>query len=95
MHLVSLSYCRELTPERRKNATLMKRKQKGEKYIHILLKQARLTGHSTTLEYIRFQDFLDSMGLILNSILGHSTILCLKKEAVGLWVKDVLCNQLI
>ena len=27
-------------------------------------------------------DFLNSIGLTLNSIQGHSTILCLKKEAV-------------
>ena len=31
-----------------------------------------------------FQDFLNSMSLILNSIPGHSTTLCLKKEAVEL-----------
>ena len=31
-----------------------------------------------------FQDFLNSMDLILNLIQGHSTILCLEKEAVGL-----------
>ena len=30
-------------------------------------KQARLTGHSTTLEQKRFQNFLNSMGFILNS----------------------------
>ena len=47
------------------------------------------------LEQKRFQDFLDSMGLIVNLIRGHSTILCLKKEAVGLWVKEILYNQLI
>ena len=34
------------------------------------------------------------MGLILNSIQGHSTILCLKKEALGLLVKEIMCNQL-
>ena len=33
-------------------------------------------------------------GLILDSIQGHSTILCLKKEAVGLWVEEIICNQL-
>ena len=32
----------------------------------------------------RFQDFLNSMGLISNLIQGHSTIVCLKKETVGL-----------
>ena len=32
---------------------------------------------------------LKSMGLILNSIQGHSTILCLKKEAVGFSVKEI------
>lgn len=32
----------------------------------------------------RFQDFLHSMDLILNTILGDSTILWLKKEAVAL-----------
>ena len=44
------------------------------------LKQASLSGHPKTLEYKRFQDFLNSMGLILNLIQGHSTILSLKKE---------------
>ena len=29
------------------------------------------------------------MGLNLNSIQGHSTILCLKKEAVGFSVKEI------
>ena len=48
------------------------------------LKQASLTGRPTTLESKRFQDFLKSVGLVLNSIQGRSTILCLKKEAVGL-----------
>ena len=33
---------------------------------------SKLTGHPTTLEYKRFQDFLKSMGLILNSIQGNS-----------------------
>ena len=32
----------------------------------------------------KFQDFLNSIGLILNSIQGHSSVLCLKKETVGL-----------
>ena len=32
----------------------------------------------------QFQDSLNSIGLILNLIQGHSTILCLKKEVVGL-----------
>ena len=31
----------------------------------------------------RFQDFLNSMGLISNSIQGLLTVLCLKKEALG------------
>ena len=48
------------------------------------LKQASLTGRPTTLESKRFQDFLKSVGLVLNSIQGLSAILCLKKEAVGL-----------
>ena len=35
------------------------------------------------------------MGLILNSIQGHLTILCLKKEAVGLEVKEIIhCSKL-
>ena len=34
------------------------------------------------------------MGLILNLIQDHSTILCLKKEAVRLWVKEIIFNQL-
>ena len=42
------------------------------------IKQGNLTGHPTTLEEKRFQDFLNSMDLILNSIQGHSTILSLK-----------------
>ena len=46
--------------------------------------EASLTGRPTTIEQKRFQDFLNSMGLILNSIQGYSTNLCLKKEAVGL-----------
>ena len=59
------------------------------------LKQESLTQRLTPLEQKRFQDFLNSVGLILNSIQGHSAILCLKKEAVGLQVKEILCNQLI
>ena len=47
-------------------------------------KEASLTGQSTTLEKKRFQDFLNSMDPTLNSIQGHSAILYLKKEAVGL-----------
>ena len=47
-----------------------------------LLKQSSLTGRPTALEKKKFQDFLNSMGLILNSIQGHSAILCLKKKAV-------------
>ena len=43
----------------------------------------------------RFQGFLNSMDLILNLIQGQSTILCLKKEAMWLQVKEILCNQLI
>ena len=46
--------------------------------------QASLTGRPTTLEYKKFQDFLESMGLILNLIQGHSTILYLKRETVRL-----------
>ena len=56
-------------------------------------KQASLNGRPTTLEI--FQKFLNNVDLIFNSFQGHSTILCLKKEAVGLWVKQILCNQLI
>ena len=41
-------------------------------------------GRSTTLEQKRLQEFLNSMGLNLNSIQGHLTVLCLKKVAVGL-----------
>ena len=48
------------------------------------MKQVNLTGRSTTLEQKRFQNFLNSMGHILNSIQGHLTILCLNEEAVGL-----------
>ena len=36
------------------------------------------------LDEKRFQDFLNSMGLVLNSIQGHLTIIFLKKEAVDL-----------
>ena len=32
----------------------------------------------------KIQDFLNNMGLISNSIQGHLSVLCLKKEAVGL-----------
>ena len=53
------------------------------------IKQVSLTEHSTPLEQKRFKDFLKSMGLNLNSIQGHSTILCLKKEAVGFSVKEI------
>ena len=59
------------------------------------MKQASLTGRPTTLEYKRFQAFLNSMGLILNFIQGHSTVLCQKKEAAGLQEKETLCNQLL
>ena len=46
------------------------------------IKQTSLSGLPTTLELKKFQDFLNSMGLILNSIQGHSTtILCLRKGA--------------
>ena len=48
------------------------------------MKEASFTGRSTILEQKRFQDFLNSMDLNLNSIKVHSTILSLKKEAVGL-----------
>ena len=35
------------------------------------------------------------MGLILNSIQGHLTIPCLKKEAVGFEVKEIIhCSKL-
>ena len=43
-------------------------------------KQTSLTGRQTTIEQKRFLDFLNNMDLILNSIQGHSAILCLKKE---------------
>ena len=46
-------------------------------------KKASLTGRPT-LEQQRLQEFLNSMGLILSSIQGHSTILCLKNEGVEL-----------
>ena len=36
-----------------------------------------------TLELKIVQDFLNGMSLILNSVQGHSAILCLKKEEVG------------
>ena len=45
--------------------------------------QTSLTGRPTTLELKKYQEFMNSMGLILNSIQGHSTIY-LKKEVVGL-----------
>ena len=54
----------------------------GTKEDHI--KQSRLTRCSTTLKQKRFQNFFNSIGLILNSIKGHLTVLNLKKEAVGL-----------
>ena len=41
-------------------------------------------GRSTTLEQKRLQEFLNIMGLNLNSIQSHLTVLCLKKVAVGL-----------
>ena len=44
---------------------------------------------------VALQDFLKNMGLILNLIQGHLTILRLKKEAVWLQVKEIICNQLI
>ena len=47
-------------------------------------KQASLTGRQTTIEQKRFLDFLNSMDLILNSIQGHSAILCRKREAMWL-----------
>ena len=59
----------------------------------IFLKQKSLAGRPTTLEQKRFQDFLNNMGLILNWIQDHSAILCLKKELVELWMKEI-CNQL-
>ena len=45
--------------------------------------QESWTGRSASLKYKRFQDILNSMGLILNLILGHSAILCLKKGRSG------------
>ena len=36
------------------------------------IKQTSLSGRPTTLELKKFQDFLNSMGLILNSIQGQS-----------------------
>ena len=48
-----------------------------------MMKQS-LTGRQTTIEQKRFLDFLNSMDLILNSIQGHSAILCLKREAMWL-----------
>ena len=49
----------------------------------------------TTSEWKRFQDFFNNMDLILNSIQGNSAILYLKMEAVGLWMKEILRNQLM
>ena len=49
-----------------------------------LYKKTSLTGRPTILEQKRLQSLLNSMGLIYNSTQAHSSILCLKKEAVGL-----------
>ena len=50
---------------------------------NLKIKLERLTGRPTISKYKKFQDLLNSVGLILNSIRGHSTVLCLNKEIVG------------
>ena len=39
--------------------------------------------------------FLEWHGPHLNSIQSRSTTVCLQNEAVVLWMKEILCNQLI
>ena len=39
----------------------------------------------------KIQDFLNNIGLILNSIKSHQTILC-QEGSSGVLVKEILCN---
>ena len=51
---------------------------------HVLATLLETSKLDWTLDDVRIERTLNSMGRILNSIQGHSTVLCLKKEAVWL-----------
>ena len=51
---------------------------------HVLATLLETSKFDWTLDDVRIERTLNSMGRILNSIQGHSTVLCLKKEAVWL-----------
>ena len=59
------------------------RKKNNNNFITLSKNHHIFTSFNLTLQQKRFQDFLNSMDLILNLIQGHSTSLFLKKEAVG------------